>query len=242
VRLWHFGPDGKGRRQAKGGFAPPSEELLQATKKSVGYCKLEVRSDPPALRKMAAGLQVDLSSIAPGYTVDRMAAILSEYGARDLMVEIGGEVRAAGRRADGKPWRVGLERPVANRREMLRAIPLENAAVSTAGDYRKFFEHEGRRYSHIIDPSTGRPVEHSLVSVTVVAETCLEADGWDTPLLVLGPDRGFACAEENNIAALFVSVSDSRDDGETIRATRAWQERFGQFPSPGPGEGQGEEN
>jgi thiamine biosynthesis lipoprotein len=152
-----------------------------------------------------------------------MAAILIAHHVRDFMVEIGGEVRAAGRRADGKPWRVAIERPVADRREMLRAVPLVDAAISTAGDYRKFFEHKGRRYSHIIDPTTGRPVDHALVSVTVVAETCLTADGWDTPLLVLGMERGLKCAEEKGIAALFVSAG---DDGETVRTTRAWQARF----------------
>jgi thiamine biosynthesis lipoprotein len=239
VRLWHFGPGMKSGRRAKTDFAPPSDELLQSTKKTVGYRKLEVRTNPPALRKTVHDLEVDLSSIAPGYTVDRMAAILSEHNVRDFMVEIGGEVRAAGRRSDGKPWRIAIERPVAKRREMLRAIPLEDAAVSTAGDYRKFYEHEGRRYSHIIDPATGRPVEHSLVSVTVVAETCLEADGWDTPLLVLGPERGFECAEKNGLAALFVSSDDNGNGDETIRATPAW---LRQFPSPGPGEGPGEEN
>jgi thiamine biosynthesis lipoprotein len=131
-----------------------------------------------------------------------------------------------GRRPDGKPWRVAIERPLPDRREMLRAIPLKNASISTAGDYRKYFEHGGRRYSHIIDPTTGRPVEHTLGSVTVVADTCLAADGWDTPLLVLGPVRGFKCAEDNGIAALFVSASDG---AESVRTTRKWRDRFGEF-------------
>jgi thiamine biosynthesis lipoprotein len=224
VRLWHFGPDesASGRRDSE--FAPPSEELLQTTKQSVGYRKVAVRIDPPALKKSADGVEVDLSSIAPGYTVDRMAAVLVEHGVSDFMVEIGGEVRAMGHRADGKPWRVAIERPIADRREMLTAVPLKYAAISTAGDYRKFFEHGGRRYSHIIDPTTGRPIEHALVSVTVVAGTCIEADGWDTPLLVLGPERGFACAEENGIAALFISAGD--DGTDKMRTTAAWQARF----------------
>jgi thiamine biosynthesis lipoprotein len=134
-----------------------------------------------------------------------------------------------GHRPDGKPWRVAIERPVALRREMLQVVPLENASISTAGDYRKFFEHEGRRYSHIIDPATGRPVEHRLASVTVVADTCIEADGWDTPLLVLGPERGLACAEKNGIAALFISAD---DNGEKVRTTSAWQAKFPQQKTP----------
>jgi thiamine biosynthesis lipoprotein len=229
VRLWHFGPSEKPLRPALRKYSPPSEELLQATNQSVGYRNLAVRIDSPALKKLADGVEVDLSSIAPGYTVDRMAAILIEHQVRDFMVEIGGEVRAMGHRPDGKPWRVAIERPVALRREMLQVVPLENASISTAGDYRKFFEHEGRRYSHIIDPATGRPVEHRLASVTVVADTCIEADGWDTPLLVLGPERGLACAEKNGIAALFISAD---DNGEKVRTTSAWQAKFPQQKTP----------
>jgi thiamine biosynthesis lipoprotein len=225
VRLWHFGPDSRVNGRTRGEFAPPSDALLAAAKNAVGYQKLSVRNEPPALRKEVDALEVDLSSIAPGYTVDLMAAMLVERGIEDFMVEIGGEVRAVGRRADGKPWRVAIERPVTGRREMLMAVPLEDAAISTAGDYRKYFEHADRRYSHIIDPATGRPVEHPLVSVTVVAGTCLEADGWDTPLLVLGPERGFACAKEYNVAAIFISRVEGGKD--TLRATPAWQARFG---------------
>jgi thiamine biosynthesis lipoprotein len=118
---------------------------VAAAKNAVGYQKLSVRNEPPALRKEVDGLEVDLSSIAPGYTVVLMAAMLVERGIVDFMVEIGGEVRALGRRADGKAWRVAIERPVTGRREMLMAVPLEDAAVSTAGDYRKYFEHAGRR-------------------------------------------------------------------------------------------------
>jgi thiamine biosynthesis lipoprotein len=98
-----------------------------------------------------------------------------------------------------------------------------DAAVATAGDYQKFFEYQGRRYSHIIDPARGRPIEHSLASVTVVADSCLAADGWDTPFLVLGPQRGYECAEQHGIAALFISHEAGGDSG---RATSAWQTRF----------------
>jgi len=221
LQLWHFGPDAATNVAAKADL--PTDEMLKAARTHVGYEKLEVRLNPPALRKLTDRLEVDLSSIAPGYAVDRMAAILAEPGIDNFMVEIGGEVRTAGRRSDGKPWRVAIERPLVERREMQMALPLVDAAISTAGDYRKFFEHAGRRYSHIINPATGRPVEHSLASVTVVADTCIEADGWDTPLLVLGPERGFQCAKENGIAALFISRDKPR---EAARATPAWRERF----------------
>jgi thiamine biosynthesis lipoprotein len=223
VRLWQFGPPEAGDAGGKRTFAPPSDESLSAARKQVGYQNLEVKADPPALRKKLNGLEVDLSSIAPGYAIDRLAGLLVERDIESFMIEIGGEVRAAGRRTDGAPWRVAIERPIAGRREMHSAIPLRNAAIATAGDYQKFFEYGGRRYSHIIDPATGRPIEHSLASVTVVDASCMAADGWDTPLLVLGPQRGYECAERHGVAALFIS----RDgDGESVRATSAWQRRF----------------
>jgi FAD:protein FMN transferase len=220
VHLWHFGP--KEAANVDATFGPPSESLLEMARKHVGYEKLEVRTNPPTLRKQTSGLQVDLSSIAPGHAVDRMAALLVARGIESFMVEIGGEIRAAGRRGDGQPWRVAIERPLVDRRELQIALPLTDAAISTAGDYRKFFEFEGRRYSHIIDPATGRPVEHALGSVTVVADTCIEADGWDTALLVMGPERGFEFAEQNGIAALFIQRGEPGD----VRVTRAWRERF----------------
>jgi len=226
VRLWHFGPKGKRSGSGPGGgrFKPPSVDALRAAKEAVGYQKLAVRIEPPALRKQIDRLEIDLSSIAPGYAVDSLAALLAERGLRAFMVEIGGEVRTAGCRDDGKPWRVAIERPVAERREMQMAVPLADAAISTAGDYRKFFEHAGRRYSHILDPATGRPVEHALASVTVVADTCLEADGWDTPLLVMGPERGYECAEKHGVAAMFITRG---DEGEGVRETTAWRAEFG---------------
>jgi thiamine biosynthesis lipoprotein len=218
VRLWHFGP--KERDAAKKSFVPPSEDKIAAARQCVGYQKLNVRTEPPALRKEVDGLEVDLSSIAPGYAVDRLAALMVKAGIKDFMVEIGGEVRAAGRRGDGKPWRIGVERPSADGRDLQTSVPLNNAAVATAGDYRKYFTHAGKRYSHIIDPSTCRPVEHSLASVTVLADTCMEADGWDTPLMVLGPQRGLERATTQGIAAMFIIQRDGR---ETVRQTPAWQ-------------------
>jgi thiamine biosynthesis lipoprotein len=223
VRLWHFGPPEKGSKASKRNIEPPSDEAIDAARDRVGYDKLDVRIDPPALRKSIDGLEVDLSSIASGYTIDRIADLFLSHGVRNFMIEIGGEVRALGKRPDGTPWRVAIERPIVGKREMQLALPLVDAAIATAGGTQKFFEFEGRRYSHIIDPATGRPVQHNLASVTVVADTCIEADGWDTPLLVLGPDRGFVCAEKNGIAALFILEKNGRTE---TRETSAWKDRF----------------
>jgi thiamine biosynthesis lipoprotein len=203
---------------------PPSDAVIAAARKSVGYQKLKVRAKPPALWKEVDGLEVDLSSIASGYAIDRLAELIAKQGVDAYMVELGGEVRAAGTREDGKPWRVAVERPSAGERELFTSVALHNAAIATAGDYRKFFEHGGRRYSHIIDPATGRPIVYHLASVTVVADTCIAADGWDTPLLVLGPERWFECATKHGVAALFLSHGDGDDE---VRATPEWKKRFG---------------
>jgi thiamine biosynthesis lipoprotein len=221
VRLWHFGPEKTSKTRTR--FELPSDAALLSARKLVGYEKLEVRDDPAALRKLAEGLEIDLSSIAPGYAVDQIAKLFQQQGLKDFIVEIGGEIRAAGRRDDGKPWRVAIERPMLKRREMYAALALDDAAISTAGDYRKFFEHNGKHYSHIIDPDTGRPVEHALASVTVCADTCLDADGWDTALLVMGPERGFDYAEQHDIAALFIMRGKT---SYSARITSAWKTRF----------------
>ena len=238
VRLWHF--SGGARSEERGtsrnkrptsrSFAPPSEQLIATVRKKVGYALLEARLEPPALRKKVEGSEIDLSSIASGYTIDHLSELLASHGIANYMVELGGEVRAAGMREDGTPWRVAIERPIAGKEEFETAVPLVNAALATAGGTHKYFVYEGRRYSHIIDPAAGRPVEHSLASVTVAADSCIEADGWDTPLLVLGPERGMAVAEANGLAAMFVSRAEDDAGGngnDDVRVTSAWKKRFG---------------
>ena len=224
VNLWRFGPKDSVSGGKKVEFKPPSDAAILAARERVGYRKLDVRMKPAALRKQVDGLEVDLSSIASGYTVDRLAGIMREHGVKNFMVELGGELRAAGTRANGAPWRVAIERPLAEKREMQAAVPLVDAAMATAGGSRHFLEYEGRRYSHIIDPATGRPVEHVLSSVTVAAAKCIDADAWDTPLVLMGLERGLECAEKNGVAALFIL---NRANGDEVRTTSAWRERFG---------------
>ncbi len=223
VRLWHFGPGESGGNSTKAEFKPPSDAQIQSARKRVGYEKLDVRMNPPALRKQVDGMEVDLSSIASGYTIDRLSEIVEKHGIKDFVAELGGELRAAGRRADGSPWRVAIERPIAERRELEMAVPLVDGAMATAGGSRHFYEYAGHQYSHIIDPATGRPVEHALSSVTIAADTCIEADGWDTPLVVLGPERGNQCAERYGIAAMFISHG---EQGDVVRTTSAWRKRY----------------
>lgn len=214
VDLWGFGP----RMQA---FQIPEDHHIESARARIGTEKLSVSLDPPALRKDHPALELDLSAIAKGYGVDQIAVLLDGLGLSDYLVEIGGELRARGHKPDGRPWRIAIERPTAGSREVYRVIALEDAAMATSGDYRNFHEIDGRLYSHTIDPATGRPVEHTLASVTVIAADCARADALATALLVLGPSRGFELAESNGIAAFFVSRQDNQlGDRETTAFTQ----------------------
>jgi FAD:protein FMN transferase len=197
VNLWGFGPEVQADEL-------PAQAEIDAALVRVGWTLLHTRTEPPALRKDRPDVYVDLSAIAKGHGVDRVAAVLEAAGVRDYLAEIGGELRGRGVNAEGEPWRIAVERPDPGRRAVLRVVALTDQAMATSGDYRNFFELDGRRYSHSIDPATGRPVDHQLASVTVLAERCGEADAWATALLVLGPEQGRALADERGLAALFV--------------------------------------
>lgn len=213
VNLWGFGP-------GAGSDVVPTAEELQAALTRVGYHKLGVRDRPPALKKEIADLYVDLSAIAKGYGVDQVAGLLEALGIQDYLVEIGGELRGSGSKVNGEPWRIAVERPDPEGRAVHRVVPLKNAGMATSGDYRNFFEQGGRRFSHSIDPSTGRPVVHSLASVTVIHGDAMHADALATAILVMGDARGRAFVESRKIAALFIL----RDgEGFQTHASTAWQ-------------------
>ncbi len=146
----------------------------------------------------------NLSGIAKGYGVDRAADALERLGLADYMVEVGGEIRTRGRNGEGRAWQLAIERPDAMPQRALRILPLDGKSLATSGDYRNFFMHQGRRYSHEIDPASAAPVAHALASVSVVADDCTLADAWSTALFVLGPERGWAVARRHGLAAYFV--------------------------------------
>ena len=196
VDAWGFGP--KNRDEDL-----PSDEELETLRESVGFDRVEVRTEPPALRKLSPTTRVDLSAIAKGYAVDEVAKILDQHGALGYMIEVGGEVRTSGRKGR-RAWRIGIERPTPAGRSVHRTVRPGNRGLATSGGYRNFFEHDGVRYSHTIDPRTARPVTHSLLSVTVAAPTCAEADAFATALLVMGPDEGYDFAKRNALAAFFL--------------------------------------
>jgi FAD:protein FMN transferase len=223
-RLWGFGPQaGQQARLA----APPSGEQIADALKRVGANRLQARLDPPALRKDIAELEVDLSSIAPGYAVDLIVDKLTAVGVENVMVELGGEIRALGVRPDGAPWRIGVESPTEAGPQIARAVPLANLGLATSGDFHNVREIGGVRYTHIIDPRTGRALRYRGASVTVLAETCFAADGLATAVFVMGPDDGYQWCVDNDVAALFLTR-----DGETGGVTERATPRFEKLTAP----------
>ena len=197
VELWGFGAD-----EFSG--AVPEPEAIAEARRAVGAGRLLWDASSRTLRR-PAGMRIDLSSIAKGYAVDRLAGLLEASGVVDSLVEIGGELRASGERPEGGAWRLAVESPDPAEQRFVEALALNDAAVATSGDYRNYFEVDGRRYSHLVDPRTGYPVSHELVSVTVIDESCMTADALATALIVMGLDDGLALARARGIAAHFVT-------------------------------------
>jgi FAD:protein FMN transferase len=194
VRLWNFGP---GRKSVD---MKPTDSAISQQLKQLGMEKIELRDSPVAIRKTAPGVELDLSGIAKGYAVDRVAELIERAGCENYMVEVGGEVRSAGVNAENKLWRIAIEKPTVDSRSVFAVVELDGRAMATSGDYRNYFEQDGVRYSHLIDPRTGRPIRHKLASVSVFASTSAEADALATGLIVLGPDAAMELAKRENIS------------------------------------------
>ncbi|NER59253.1 FAD:protein FMN transferase [Pseudomonas sp. MAFF212428] len=207
--LWGFGPQARAE-------AVPEAGVLARVRERVGYQHLHI--DGQQLCKDAA-VEVDFNSIAAGHAVDLITERLRALGLDSFLVEATGELKAVGRKPDGSAWRVALELPRDDRQIAQQVVPVDGHGVSTSGDYRHYFEDNGRRYSHTFDARLGRPVSHALASVTVLAPTALMADGYSTLLLILGPEQGWRFALEHQIAAVFVSRVEG---GFVSRATPAF--------------------
>jgi len=184
VDVWGFGS--RGRRDK----VPPNSEIA-ALLPDIGFANIDV-VNPGFLVKKRAAVTVDLSSIAKGYGVDEVAALLRNLGYKDYLVEIGGEIFAAGHRNDDTRWRIGINRPRADAAfdEVYKVVEIHNQAFATSGDYRNFFEVDGIRYSHVIDPRSGYPISNGVAGVSIVADTCTFADGLATAIMVMGPESG----------------------------------------------------
>ncbi|MFT5481953.1 MAG: thiamine biosynthesis lipoprotein [Halieaceae bacterium] len=200
VDLWGFGPAGRTEQI-------PSAVEIEALRSRSGMALLSIDSRKQRLMRQSA-IQLDYSAIAKGYAVDQVEALLFAQGLSNLMVEIGGEIRVRGMSPRNSPWRLAVERPDGGIGQPYQAMLLSDLAVATSGDYRNYYEIEGERVSHTLDPATGRPIAHHGISVTVIASSAAEADGWATALNVLGPQTGFELAEGAQIAAFFIFIED----------------------------------
>lgn len=205
IELWGFGAPGARTR--------PDEAAIAAARQRSGH-ENTLRVDNGSLRKTRADAQVYLAAIGKGFGADQVGRALEELGVRDYMIEIGGDLYASGKNPDGRPWQIGIETPDAGNRSVMEVIGVTGHGLASSGDYRNYFEEDGRRFSHVIDPATGYPIEHRTASATVLADNAMLADAWATAMLVLGRERGMEIAEAQNLAVMFVerdaSVSDLR--------------------------------
>ena len=198
VNRWGFGPDEIQQKL-------PSEQEIATLRERVGYRHLELDSGIDNFRlKKHADIYLDLSAIAKGYATDVLAELLFDQGIQNFLIEIGGELRLAGLNADGEDWRIGVEQPTLLHQGAVAAVQVTDAGVATSGDYRNYYEVDGVRFSHTINPATGRPITHALVSVTVIAASGALADAYATAINVKGPEQGYQFALEKQLAAYFI--------------------------------------
>lgn len=195
VDAWGFGPAPLTK--------PPDDAEVRALLERTGYEKLTLHPGN-TISKTRPDVYCDLSAIAKGYAVDAVAAAFEKAGISRYMIEVGGEIRVAGRNKNDAPWLLGIEAPKPDVRELYAAVRLEQGALATSGDYRNMYEYEGRMVSHTIDPHTGYPVRHTLASASVIHASCTWADGYATALMALGPEKAEAFAREHGLAVMLL--------------------------------------
>jgi len=216
VNLWGFGPDPMS-------FVAPEKAKIEQQLQKLGYQNLLLDDKTQSIKKLIPELYLDLSAIAKGYAVDQVAILLEKYGMLDYMIEIGGELSLRGHNINDQPWRIAVEKPAEGNRMIQKVLPLSDVSLATSGDYRNYFELEGVRFSHTIDPRTGKPITHKLASITILSDTTMKADALATALMVLGSEQGFELAEQQNIAALFIIKT---DDGFVEKASSSFVARL----------------
>ncbi len=203
VKAWGFGPVKIERT--------PEAATIASLLENAGWENLVLDHERQSVRKKMPGIECDLSAIAKGSAVDLVSEALARLGHDNHLVEVGGEVRAHGLNGEGKPWRIGIEKPDGKGRDVHRILPLSGNAMATSGDYRNFREIDGKRYAHVIDPRSGLPAGRSAASVTVLHRSAMWADAYATALLSIGETAGIELAEREGLAALFLL---RREDGD----------------------------
>lgn len=201
IETWGFGA-------TRGDSHIPDQAKLAASLIPAGQAE-RLHLSGGNLRKSHPETGIYLSSIGKGFGVDQIAATLRSFGLNDFMVEIGGDLYASGTNGNGQPWQIGIESPDALHKTAFRIASLSDMGMATSGDYRNYFEQDGKRYSHILDARTGRPITHNTASVTVLADNAMLADGWATALMALGTKRGLDVANEQKLAVLFIDRTQS---------------------------------
>lgn len=197
LEIWGFGPEGP--------TTYPNAATIDKALALSGFSHFTWDSTTRLISKDHREAALELSSIAKGYGVDLGSDALRALGITDFMLDVGGEMQLAGVSPRGDAWRIAIERPEPGGRAVQTTISLTDTGVATSGDYRNFFEHNGQRFSHLIDPRTGYPVAHDLVSVTVIHESTALADAWATALAVLGTEQALAVAEAQHLAVYLIS-------------------------------------
>jgi len=196
VDLWGFGPEQRAHH------IPDADQLKQVLTE-VGYENLKLHGSQLKVQKETP-LHIDLSAIAKGFGVDQVADYLDRIGVESFLVEVGGEIRTRGMKPNGQPWRVAIESPATGQRGVHSVVNVTDLALATSGDYRNYFEENGQRFSHTIDPKTGAPITHNLASVTVISSTAAEADALATAFSVMGPDQAMAYAKAYNVSTYLI--------------------------------------
>ncbi|WKV12708.1 FAD:protein FMN transferase [Marivirga harenae] len=204
IEAWGFGPE-------KVDF--PDSSRIEEIKKYVGFSY--ILFDKKKVKKEKEKVSLDFNAIAQGYSIDVLYDFLDSKGIKNMMVELGGELRVKGENENGDFWAIGIDDPqqeVGQQPERVAIIHLDNEAISTSGNYRKFFVYEGKKYGHSINPKTGYPIQRDIISATVVAPSCMEADAWSTAFMVTGLEEAKKIlSSQDHLEAFFIYEDENGD-------------------------------
>jgi thiamine biosynthesis lipoprotein len=213
VRAWGFGPEGN---------EYVSDEPIDSILQRVGWNKLVINETDTGMyiSKSIPSMQLDFNAIAQGYASDIIADKLESLGIHNYLIDTGGELRAKGENQKGNVWTIGIDSPEENQseRSLIASFELKNKSVATSGNYRKFYVKDGVKYAHTISPFTGRPAEHTLLSATVVTDTCSLADAYATALMVMGTEKAISFIENNSRIEAYLVYSNENGEFETYKS------------------------